>query len=78
MGIADRLKDLSDRAKDTAVEHRYEIQQAVDRAGALVDERTAGKYHDKIAAAGDRATAYVDGLAPEPKSPPEAPKAPAA
>jgi ElaB/YqjD/DUF883 family membrane-anchored ribosome-binding protein len=64
MGLADRLKDLTKKAEDTAAEHKDEIHQAVQKAEAAADQRTGGKYHDKIVAAGEKADAYVDTLKP--------------
>jgi ElaB/YqjD/DUF883 family membrane-anchored ribosome-binding protein len=84
MGLADRLRNLTKKAEDTAVEHKDQIHQAVQKAEAAADTRTGGKYHDKIAKAGDMADAYVDKLKPaegQPAATDEgarpAPKAPA-
>jgi MT0933-like antitoxin protein len=40
MGLSDKLKQLGDKAKETAGEHRDQISQAVETAGAVADRRT--------------------------------------
>ena len=35
---------------------------AIDKAAKTADERTKGKYHDKIAKTADKARGYVDRL----------------
>jgi DNA-binding protein H-NS len=62
MGLADRLKDLRRKTEDTAVEHREQIHQAVQKAEAAADDRTGGKYHEQIQKAGAKAEGFVDGL----------------
>jgi hypothetical protein len=62
MGLADRLKDLRKKTEDAAVEHKEQIHQAVQKAGAAADERTGGKYHEQIRKAGAKADAFVDSL----------------
>jgi hypothetical protein len=49
MGLSDRLKTLSDKAKESAAEHREQITGAVETAGMIADKRTRGRYSDKIA-----------------------------
>ncbi|HTD57757.1 MAG TPA: antitoxin [Solirubrobacteraceae bacterium] len=62
MGLADRLKGLTKKAEDTAVEHKDQIHQAVEKAEATADQRTGGKYHEQIQKAGAKADNLVDGL----------------
>jgi DNA-binding protein H-NS len=62
MGLADRLKGLTKKAEDTAVEHKDQIHQAVHKAEATADQRTGGKYHEQIQKAGAKADSLVDGL----------------
>jgi DNA-binding protein H-NS len=62
MGLADRLKGLTKKAEDTAVEHKDQIHQAVAKAGTAADQRTGGKYHEQIQKAGAKADSLVDGL----------------
>jgi ElaB/YqjD/DUF883 family membrane-anchored ribosome-binding protein len=73
MGFADRLKGLTKKAEDAAVEHKDQIQQAVQKAEATADQRTGGKYHDQIQKAAAKADTFVDGLnEPEKQAEPEA------
>jgi ElaB/YqjD/DUF883 family membrane-anchored ribosome-binding protein len=85
MGLADRLGQLTKRAKDTAAEHKEQVEQTLQKAAAAADQRTGGKYHDRIAKAKTKAEGYVEKLEPsEPSSPehstnpePDAPRGPA-
>jgi hypothetical protein len=63
MGIADRLKDLKTKAVDATVERSDKIHEAVEKVATTADERTGGKYHDKIQQAGAKAGSLVDGFA---------------
>jgi ElaB/YqjD/DUF883 family membrane-anchored ribosome-binding protein len=70
MGIADQLSQLTRRAKDTAAEHKDQVEQTLHKAAAAADQRTGGKYHDQIAKAETKAEGYVENLEPsEPFSP---------
>jgi hypothetical protein len=62
MGLRDRLKNLTKKAEDTAAEHTNQIHQAVQKVEAAADQRTGGKYHDKIEKAGAKADAMADRL----------------
>jgi len=62
MGLTDKLNDLTDLARETAVEHKDQVNEAVQKAGQLADERTGGRYHDQIAKAGAKAEAYLEDL----------------
>lgn len=76
MGLSDKLKDLRSKAEDAVVERKDQIQQTVQKVGEAADQRTGGKYHEKIQKAGEKATGFVDGLeeskegaAPQPEPP---------
>jgi hypothetical protein len=60
MGLSDKLKNLGDKAKESAAEHREQITNAVETAGQLADKRTRGKYTDKIVKAASKTEAAVD------------------
>ena len=49
----DKLKKAAAQAKDKVAEqvdqHGDQISRGIDRAGAVIDEKTKGKYSDKIA-----------------------------
>jgi transcription termination factor Rho len=60
MGFADRLKDLKKQAQEAVVEHKDQIQQAVDTVGVLANEKTGGKYATKISKIHDHASTAVE------------------
>jgi MT0933-like antitoxin protein len=62
MGISDRLKDLKTKAIEAAAEHSDQIQDAVEKATTTADERTGGKYHERIEKVGAQADGLVAGL----------------
>ena len=62
MGLTDKLKDLGKKAEDTAVEHKDQIGEAVQKAAATADQRTGGKYREQIQKAGAKAERVLDGL----------------
>lgn len=62
MALTDRLKGLKSKAEDAVVERKDQIHQAVQKAGEVADQRTGGKYHDKIEKAGGKALGMVDSL----------------
>jgi len=62
MPFADKLKDLRNRAEDAVVERKDQIEEAVQKAGTVADERTGGKYSEKIEKAGSKAVGLVDSL----------------
>jgi MT0933-like antitoxin protein len=62
MGIADRLKDLKTKAVDATAEHSDKIHEAVEKVAATADERTGGKYSERIQKAGAKAGSLVDGF----------------
>jgi ElaB/YqjD/DUF883 family membrane-anchored ribosome-binding protein len=64
MDISDRLRDLGEKAKETAAEHKDQIQAAVEKAEAAANEQTGGRYHEQIAKAGEKVQAYVENLTP--------------
>ena len=65
MGLADRLNQWTKKAKDSAAEHKDQIDQAVEKAAVAADQRTGGKYHEQIAKAQVQAKDYVDHLEPD-------------
>ena len=66
MAFSDKLKQFGDKAKEAASEHRDQISQAVETAGAVADRRTKGRYTDKIVKATTKTEGMVDRLAGEP------------
>jgi MT0933-like antitoxin protein len=60
MGLRDKLTDLRQQAQQAVAEHKDEIQGAVETAGAAVDQKTHGKYTNKIFKAGQKANNAVE------------------
>lgn len=60
MGFADKFTQLTKRARDTAVEHKDQVEQVVKKAAAAADQQTGGKYHDQLAKAEAKADAYLE------------------
>ncbi|MCW3019807.1 MAG: hypothetical protein JWN10_2115 [Solirubrobacterales bacterium] len=62
MGISDRLNELKSKAVDATVEHSDKIQEAVEKVASTADQRTGGKYHERIEQAGAKAGSLLDSL----------------
>lgn len=62
MGFTDKLKDLRKQAQDAVAEHKDDLQNAVGAVGAAANEKTQGKYADKIAKVGGKVSATVEKL----------------
>jgi hypothetical protein len=69
MTFSDKLNQLTEKAKDALVENKPKVEQAVEKAAALADQRTGGKYHDRIAKAKAKADAYLEDQAQRPSAP---------
>ncbi|EGX61200.1 hypothetical protein SZN_03934 [Streptomyces zinciresistens K42] len=67
MGLMDNLKAKLAPAKgkvsDFAQRHEDKVAQGLDKAAKVVDERTKGKYSDKIQTGTGKAKGAVDRLA---------------
>lgn len=48
MGIADQFKGAIDKVKDLAAENADKVDDVVEKAGDLIDEKTGGKFADKV------------------------------
>ncbi|MEU3472858.1 antitoxin [Rhodococcus sp. 06-462-5] len=48
MGFADNLKGMVDKGKDLAAENSDKIDDVVEKAGDFIDNKTGGKYADKV------------------------------
>src|SRR5277367_4243549 len=62
MGLTDKLKDLKSKAEDAVVERGDQIHSAVEKATSVADERTGGKYRERIQKAGAKADGLVESL----------------
>ncbi len=60
MGLSDRLREAAKKAEEAASERKGQIREAVQKAGASADQRTGGKYHDRIEKATAKADSVVD------------------
>jgi division protein CdvB (Snf7/Vps24/ESCRT-III family) len=54
------MAGLLDKLKGLVKERETQIRSAVDKAGDFVDDKTKGKYHDKIAKAGEKADQAIN------------------
>lgn len=48
MSLMDTLKGLVGKGKEVAAQNAEKIEQAVDKAGQVIDEKTGGKYSSQI------------------------------
>jgi|GEM_PF-3299948 len=71
--FADRATELADkatdRARELAAEHNDTIDAKLDRAAGYLDEKTGGKYSDRIGTGVGKAKESLDRFA-EPEDPP--------
>ncbi|MEV8552946.1 antitoxin [Streptomyces glaucescens] len=67
MGLFDRVKarlvPARDKVSGLAQQHGDRIQHGIDRAAKVVDERTKGKYSDRIQSGSGKAKGAVERLA---------------
>ncbi|WP_037856814.1 antitoxin [Streptomyces sp. NRRL S-340] len=67
MGLLDNMKarlgPARDKVSDLAQRHGGSIEHGLDKAARMVDEKTKGKYSDKIHAGTGKAKEAVDRLA---------------
>ncbi|MEU3069274.1 antitoxin [Streptomyces sp. NPDC007027] len=82
MGLLDNLKAKLGPAKekvgDLAQQHGGKIEQGLDKAARTVDQRTKGKYSDKIDSGTRKAKEAVDKLGQKDGMTPGTPGAPGA
>lgn len=55
MSFADNLKGLVGKGKQLAAENSDKIEDVVDKAGDFIDDKTGGKYAEKVDKAQDAA-----------------------
>jgi len=55
MGFGDKLKDLKQQAQEKVSDNREKIQGAVDAASLAANEKTHGKYANKILKVNEKA-----------------------
>ncbi|MFD4430947.1 antitoxin [Nocardia sp. NPDC058497] len=59
MSLADTLKGLLGKGKEAVEQNADKINEAVDKAGTFIDEKTGHKYSDKIEKGKDAAKKVV-------------------
>ena len=64
----DLANDLTAKAKDAVGEHSDQIDGGIDKAAEYVDEKTKGKYRDKIGTVQSKAHEVVGRFAGDGKS----------
>lgn len=86
MSLLDNLKaklaPAKDKVSDLAQQHGDKVTHGLDKAAKVVDEKTKGKYSDKIHTGTGKAKGAMDRLAHkdtgEPMTPPDMPPPPPA
>ena len=68
--LFDEAKDAAGKAGDLAREHSDKVDTGLDKAGALVDKATSGRFTDQIDTVRDKAHEAVDRLAESEDGPP--------
>lgn len=61
MGFSDWFR----KTKDTAVDNNDTVNEGVDKAADVADDKTEGKYSEHIDTGADKAKDVVDGLSDE-------------
>ncbi|WP_333764424.1 antitoxin, partial [Streptomyces sp. IBSBF 2390] len=76
MGLMDNVKaklaPAKDKVSDLARQHGGKVQHGIDKAAKAVDERTKGKYSEKIHAGTGKAKEAMDRLAHKEDTPTKA------
>ncbi|MBK5224470.1 MAG: antitoxin [Acidimicrobiia bacterium] len=63
MGFMDKLRKTTDKAVDAVADNEEKIDAAIDKAVNFADDKTRGKYSDKIDKAANAARKGVDKVA---------------
>lgn len=63
LGVDKAVKQAADKAAELAAKNKGTVSTWADKAGKAVDEKTGGKYHDKIAKGQAGLATGVDKLA---------------
>jgi hypothetical protein len=56
---------IVDKVKEMLGGHAEKAKDAVDKAGDMVDDKTGGKYADKVDMAQDKAKDFIEGAKPK-------------
>jgi hypothetical protein len=68
MSLVDTLKGLVGKGKDAAAKNADKINDAVDKTGDFIDNKTKGKYTDKIEKGKEAAKKVVPPEQPGPQA----------
>jgi len=67
MGLLDTVKGWfgggKAKVQDTVSTHSDTIKGGIDKAGAVIDDKTGKKYTDKVTSAQEKGKGLVDGIA---------------
>jgi hypothetical protein len=66
MGMLDNVKRLGDKAKGLVAKNDDKVKQAIDKAAAVADKKTKGKYKEKLSGAAAKAKEAVEKLPDQP------------
>jgi len=69
MGMLDNVKRLGDKAKGLVAKNDDKVKQAIDKAAAVADKKTKGKYSEKLSGAAAKAKEAVEKLPDQPPAP---------
>ncbi|MFJ9809317.1 antitoxin [Streptomyces sp. NPDC101158] len=79
MGLLDSLKarlaPAKDKVSDLAKEHGGKVEHGLEKAAKVVDEKTKGKYSDKIESGTGKAKEAIGRIAHKDEGPPPPPTA---
>jgi len=59
------FKSLIDKAKELMGKHPDQVHSGVQKGEDVANQKTGGKYDDKVDQAGDKAEGYMEGKNPE-------------
>jgi hypothetical protein len=62
VSLRDKANELAEKARRYADGHKSKIDDGIERVETLVDKRTGGQYHDRIATAMGKAKDYIEKL----------------
>jgi MT0933-like antitoxin protein len=65
MGLLDGAKGLADKAKQLAQGHEKQVDEAVEKVGDLVDDRTGDKYASQV----DKGQEFIEEQLRQPEQP---------
>ena len=62
MGLLDKLKGKTGKLKEAAADHAEQIEGGIDKGAEVIDDKTGGKYTEKIDSAAEKAKDAVKKL----------------